>query len=193
MITKWKLLLIGVSILALAPLAGQQGAKNGEWRYYGADPGNTKYSPLDQINESNVKDLQIAWRWKSVNFGRRPESNWQVTPLMVKGNLYFTAGLNRTVVAVNALSGETLWTYRHEEGERGLRAVRTQNRGLTYWTDGKTEEKILFVTPGYQLIALNMKTGIPIPGFGKDGVVELFEGLDRPEVKPGQIGLTSPP
>lgn len=193
MITKRKLLLIGVSIVALAPIAGQQGAKNGEWRYYGADAGNTKYSPLDQINESNVKNLQIAWRWKSVNFGRRPESNWQVTPLMVKGNLYFTAGLNRTAVAVNAVNGETLWTYRHEEGERGARAVRTQNRGLTYWTDGKTDEKILFVTPGYQLIALNVKTGIPISSFGKDGVVDLFEELDRPEVKPGQIGLTSPP
>ncbi len=173
-------------------LLAQQGATKGEWRYYGGDAGSTKYSPLDQINASNVKQLEIAWRWKSDNFGPRPDYNWEVTPLMIGGVLYITAGSRRDVVALDAATGETLWMYRLDEGERGDRAVRTQNRGLAYWSDGKSDARILLISPGFQLVALNAKTGIPIPTFGKSGIVELTEGLDRDVVKPGQIGSSSP-
>lgn len=182
--------------LLLLPLTGsllaQQGATKGEWRYYGGDAGNTKYSPLDQIKASNVKELAIAWRWKAENFGPTPDYNWEVTPLMIGGVLYFTAGSRRVAVAVDATSGETLWMYRLEEGERGDRAPRKQNRGLAYWSDGKDDHRILLISPGYQLVALDAKTGRPIPKFGKDGIVDLTLGLDRDEVKPGQIGASSP-
>jgi quinoprotein glucose dehydrogenase len=170
----------------------QQGAANGEWRYYGGDAGNSKYSPLDQINAKNVKELEIVWRWKADNFGPTPDYNWEVTPLMIGGVLYFTAGSRRDVVAVDAATGETRWMYRLDEGERGDRAPRKQNRGLAYWTDGKDDARLLLITPGYQLVALDAKTGRPIPTFGKDGIVELTEGLDRDVVKPGQIGSSSP-
>ena len=170
----------------------QQGTKGGEWRFYGGDAGNTKYSPLDQINASNAKDLTIAWRWKAENFGPRPDYNWEVTPLMVGGVLYFTAGSRRDVVAVDGATGETLWMYRLQEGERGDRAVRTQNRGLAYWSDGKNDQRIILISPGFQLVALDAKTGRPVPTFGKEGIVDLTEGLDRDVVKPGQIGSSSP-
>ena len=151
-------------LLALAgSVHAQQGATNGEWRYYGGDPGNTKYSPLDQINAKNVKELEIVWRWKADNFGPRPDYNWEVTPLMIGGVLYFTAGSRRDVVAVDAATGETLWMYRLDEGERGDRAAAQQNRGLAYWTDGKDDDRILLISPGYQLVALDAKTGRPIP------------------------------
>jgi quinoprotein glucose dehydrogenase len=179
-------------VLATAAAYGQHGAAQGEWRFYGGDAGSTKYSPLDQINASNVKQLQIAWRWKAENFGPRPDFNWEVTPLMVQGVLYFTAGSRRDAVAVNAATGETLWMYRLDEAERGDRAVRTQNRGLAYWTDGKNDRRILLITPGFQLVALNADTGAPVSTFGKNGMVELTEGLDRDIVKPGQIGSSSP-
>src|SRR6202789_3387364 len=114
-----------LAILAMAiPAAAQQGAKNGEWRFYGADAGSTKYSPLDQINAANVKDLKIVWQWKAQNFGKRPDFNWEVTPLMIGGVLYFTAGTRRDVLAVDAATGETLWVYRLDEGERGTLGVR---------------------------------------------------------------------
>src|ERR1700734_2126359 len=87
-------------------------AQTTNWPYYAGDSRSTKYSPLDQINESNVKNLQIAWRWKSDNFGRTPDRNWEVTPLMVEGVLYFTAGTRRDVIAADAATGETLWMYR---------------------------------------------------------------------------------
>ncbi|MDP9170694.1 MAG: pyrroloquinoline quinone-dependent dehydrogenase [Acidobacteriota bacterium] len=176
----------------LIPARAQQGAKNGEWHYYGGDSGSTKYSALDQINASNAKDLKIAWEWKSQNFGKRPDFNWEVTPLMAGGVLYFTAGTRRDAVAVDAATGETLWIYRLDEGPRGAVVARVVNRGLAYWSDGKGDERILLISPGYQLVELNAKTGLPIPTFGVNGKIDLTEGLDRPVVKPGTIGASSP-
>ena len=192
--SRWTLLLClsGLLLASASPVRVQQGAAKGEWRFYGGDAGSTKYSPLDQINATNVKDLQVMWRWKADNFGPRPDFNWEVTPLMVGGVLYFTAGTRRDAVAVDAATGETLWMYRLDEGERGARAVRTNNRGLAYWTDGAANSRILLISPGFQLIALDAKTGRPITSFGRQGIVDLTEGLDRDKVGPGQIGSSSP-
>lgn len=167
-------------------------AQTTNWPYYAGDSRSTKYSPLDQINESNVKNLQIAWRWKSDNFGRMPDRNWEVTPLMVNGVLYFTAGTRRDVIAADAATGETLWMYRIDEGERGAKAVRVVNRGASYWTDNRGDERIILLTLGYHMVELNAKTGVPITGFGANGIVDLEEGLDRENIKPGIIGATSP-
>ena len=179
--------------LAAPPIGAQQGATNGEWRYYGGDSGTTKYSPLDQINATNVKNLEIKWQWRADNFGKLADHNWEVTPLMVDGVLYFTAGSRRDAVAVDASNGETLWMYRLDEGARGNLVARTNNRGLAYWSDGKGDNRILLISPGYQLIALDAKTGRPMPGFGTNGIVDLTQGLDRAVVKPGIIGASSPP
>jgi quinoprotein glucose dehydrogenase len=186
-------ILLAPALFMLTPAAqAQHGATGGEWRFYGGDAGTTKYSPLDQINAANVKELKIVWEWKAQNFGRRPDFNWEVTPLMVGGVLYFTAGTRRDAIAVDAASGETLWMYRIDEGPRGALVARANNRGLAYWSDGKGDDRILLVTPGYQLIALNAKNGAPISTFGKSGIIDLTEGLDRAAVKPGQIGDSSP-
>ncbi|HXJ42604.1 MAG TPA: pyrroloquinoline quinone-dependent dehydrogenase [Bryobacteraceae bacterium] len=171
---------------------GQQGAKNGDWRFYGGDAGTTKYSALDQINAGNIKDLKIVWQWKAQNFGKRPDFNWEVTPLAVGGILYFTAGIRRDAVAVDGATGETLWMYRLDEGARGSVVARQMNRGLSYWTDGKADERVIMISPGYQMVALNAKNGAPIQNFGTGGLVDLTKGLDRAVVKPGQIGSSSP-
>ena len=188
--------LVAASALLLAfagSLHAQQGATKGEWRYYGGDAGSTKYSPLDQINAKNVKELEIVWRWKAENFGPPPDFNWEVTPLMIGGVLYFTAGTRRDVVAVDAATGETLWMYRLDEGERGDRAARDSRIAASpTGPTARATSGILLISPGYQLVALNAKTGRPIPAFGKDGIVDLTEGLDRDVVKPGQIGSSSP-
>jgi len=189
----------GFSTLALfaactmIPVQGQQGTPaTGEWRVNGGDSGSTRYSPLAQINAENVKNLQVVWRWKAQNMGSAPQAAWEVTPLMVGGRLYFTAGTGRTLVAADAATGETLWIYHGDDtAERG--SVRANNRGVSYWTDGRGDERILFVTPGYQLVALNAKNGLPIASFGADAHVDLWKGLDRPVVEKGTIGATSPP
>ena len=144
---------------AIALPSAQSGARNGEWRFYGGDAGSTRYSPLDQINAANAKDLRIAWRWKADNFGASPDFNYQATPIMIGGVLYTTAGTRRDVVAIHAETGETLWMYRLDEGTRGQRApVRAASgRGVAYWANG-TDERILHVTPGYHLVGLNAKS-----------------------------------
>src|SRR5512142_2307107 len=86
-------LLLTAGILTLTAQSSSPGGA--EWRNYASDLASTKYSPLDQINASNVTRLQIAWRWKSYNFGPRIEGNMETTPLMVGGVLYFNAGLRR--------------------------------------------------------------------------------------------------
>ena len=173
--------------------AGQGAPKSVEWPYYGGDSNSTRYSPLDQINAQNAKDLRIAWRWKAQNFGAGVDYNWEATPLMVNGVLYVTAGTRRDVVAIDAASGETLWMWRYDEGRRGQLAPRQNHRGVAYWSDGRGDDRILYVTAGYHLIALNATTGQPVPTFGRQGIVDLYEGLDRPAPRDGLIGLTSPP
>ncbi|MGE0865953.1 MAG: PQQ-binding-like beta-propeller repeat protein, partial [Vicinamibacterales bacterium] len=146
----------------------------GEWRTYGGDLASTRYSPLDQINASNFSTLDVAWRFKTDNLGPRPELNFQSTPLMVGGVLYTTAGSRRAVIALDAGSGEMLWMHSEREGARGESAPRQlSGRGLAYWTDGRGDERVLYVTPGYRLVALDARTGVPIQGFGTDGVVDL--------------------
>ena len=167
------------SLLTFAVVFAQQGAKDGEWRFYGGDAGTTKYSSLDQINAANVKDLKIVWQWKAQNFGKRPDFNWEVTPLAVGGRLFFTAGIRRDAVAVDGATGETLWMYRLDEGPRGAAVARQMNRGLAYWSDGKADERIIMISPGYQMVALNAKNGEPIQNFGSAGLVDLTKGLDR--------------
>jgi len=182
-------------LVALAlPAAGQTGARNGEWRTYGGDLGNARYSPLDQIKASNFDQLEVAWRFRTDNLGQYPEYNFEATPLMANGVVYSTAGSRRAVVALDAASGELLWMHSEREGARGAAAPRQlSGRGLAYWTDGR-EERILYVTPGYRLIALNAKTGAPISGFGKDSVVDLKLDDDQEiDLVTGEVGLHATP
>jgi quinoprotein glucose dehydrogenase len=189
-------LVLAVSLLAVAamPAWGQAGAKNGEWRSYGGDLGNTHYSPLDQIGSGNFNQLQVAWRFKTENLGPTPEYNLEGTPLMVNGVMYATAGTRRAVVALNAATGELMWVHGESEGKRGDAAPRKlSGRGLAYWSNGQ-EERILYVTPGYRLIALNAKNGNAIPSFGTNGAVDLKMDDDQ-QIDPesSEIGLHAAP
>src|SRR5436309_2350241 len=188
-----------VTIALLGRQSGSQpSTKNGEWPHYTADLKGTKYSPLDQINASNFKELEVAWRFKTDNLGTRPEFKLEGTPLMVKGILYATGGTRRNVFALRADTGELLWTHPEFEGARAVNAPRQlSGRGVSYWTDGK-EERILYVTTGYRLVALDAKTGNRIPSFGKDGVVDLKVGLtygtgQQIDLESGDAGLHSTP
>jgi quinoprotein glucose dehydrogenase len=100
--------------------------------------------------------------------------------------------MSRAAVAVDAASGDTLWTYLLDEGARGAQAPRTNNRGLAYWSNGADDARILLITPGYHLVELNAKSGKPVAQFGENGVLDLWNGLDR-EVAPSEIGSSSPP
>jgi quinoprotein glucose dehydrogenase len=182
-------------VCALASLSAQSGAAGGEWRTYGGDLGHTRYAPLDQINAGNFNTLEVAWRFKTDFLGPRPEYQFESTPLMAKGVLYSTAGSRRAVVALDAATGELLWMHSENEGARGANAPRQlSGRGLAYWTDNAGDDRILYVTPGYRLIALNAKTGAPIASFGEKGVVDLKKDDDQEmDLVTGEVGLHSTP
>src|SRR5499427_5616808 len=184
-----------IALLSLSPvLNAQSGAKNGEWRSYAGDTGSTRYSPLDQVNAANFNKLEIAWRFKTDSLGPRPEYQYEGTPLMIGGVLYATGGSRRAVFALDAGTGELLWMHSEQEGARGSAAPRQlSGRGLAYWTDGR-EERVLYVTPGYRLVALNAKTGARIPSFGVNGVVDLKQDDDQViDPMSGEIGLHATP
>ncbi|HVI31447.1 PQQ-binding-like beta-propeller repeat protein [Phenylobacterium sp.] len=174
--------------------AGTRGAKDGQWPTHGGDLYSWRYSPLDKINAENFKDLELAWRFKTANLGPAVDPIMQATPLMVNGVLYTTAGTRRAAIAIDAGTGELLWTYSLNEGERGRQAPRQgSGRGLCYWTDGKAE-RVLYVTPGYRLISLDAKTGRPAEGFGEAGQVDLKLELDQQiDLEKGKIGLNATP
>ena len=160
---------------------GQPSTKNGEWPMYTADLSGSKYSPLDQINASNFSKLEVAWRFKTDNLGPRPENKLEGTPIMVKGTVYATAGTRRTVVALNGEHGRDEVDVRHGRG-RARHALGAPSalgpRCSSYWTDGRGDERILYVTTGYRLVELNAKTGAP------DHVVR-HERRRRPEGRRG--------
>src|SRR5438094_2146103 len=113
---------------------------------------------------------------------------------MANGVVYATGGTRRAVFALDAATGELFWTHSEREGARGGNAPRQlSGRGLAYWTDGK-DERILYVTPGYRLLALDAKTGQPVPGFGRDGVVDLKQDFDQKiDLVNAPVGLHATP
>ena len=181
-------------ILMMSSLLVAQGTENGEWRSYGGDIANTRYSGLDEISSENFGDLEVAWRVNTANFGPNPEYNFQSTPLMVNGVLYSTAGSRRSVIALDAGTGELLWMHRLDEGERGAAAPRRlSGRGLAYRDDGE-HGQIFYVTPGYQLIGLDAASGSRLTDFGTNGIVDLKQNFDQDiDLVTGEAGLHATP
>jgi len=194
---------LGVALTWVAPsISGQTysafpSTKNGEWPLYTADLRGSKYSPLDQLNASNFNRLEVAWRFKTDNLGTRPEYKLEGTPLMVKGTIYTTGGTRRAVVSLDARTGELNWTYSLKEGTRAAIAPRQlSGRGVSYWTDGKGDERVMYITTGFRMVQLNAKTGQPIASFGKNGILDLKEGVvfgtgQQIDLETGEIGLHS--
>lgn len=183
-----------VAVLVSTP-AAQRGTANGQWRSHHGDLGSLRYSALDQITRDNVSRLREAWRFPMDGFGPKPEYKNEASPLYVNGTLYTTAGLDRAVVALDPATGQERWRWSLEEGERAVRAPRRNSgRGVAYWEDGKGDARIIVVTPGFNLVALDARTGKPIPTFGPSGVVDLKRDLGRGGFDPfAPIGSSSPP
>src|SRR6266516_2300522 len=196
-----------VTALAWWPqrVVGQAGAaaiampstKNGEWPTYTADLRGSEYSPLEEIVATHFNTLDVAGRFKTANLGPRPENKLEGPPIMVGGMIYTTGGSRRAAVALDAKSGELKWIYSLDEGLRAAAAPRQlSGRGLSFWTDGKGDDRIVLVTIGYRLVELNARTGQPVSGFGKNGIVDLKEGViigkdTQIDLDRGEIGLHS--
>ena len=192
-----RMMLAGSSALALlgqnaAAWAQTAAPRDTDWLHYANDLSSTRYSPLEQINASNFNTLEPAWRFSTNALGPRLDADYQSTPLVVKGRIYVTAGFRRDVVCLDAGTGELLWMHTYDEGERvGSRGG--PGLGVGYWSDG-SNERIVYVTRGYNMFSLDAKTGLPDPAFGQNGKVDLR--LDNDQVidpVKGVIGLHAPP
>ena len=169
---------------------------SGEWLVYGSDKASSKYSPVDQIHKDNVQNLQIAWRWKSVDneIVKKHQLHahaYEATPLMVDGVLYTSTSLSQ-VAAIDAASGKTIWVYDPKTYESGSpAALGFVHRGVAYWNDGE-QRRIFIGTCDAYLIALDADTGKPVPEFGENGRIDLTKGLRRP-VDRDHYSISSPP
>ena len=205
--------LSSVAAVALAPfmLAAAVNAQGytpsttkGDWPMYFADPSGSRYSAgSDQITGQNFNKLELAWHFKTDSLGAHPEFKLEGTPIEVNGVVYTTAGSRRAVVALDAKTGELKWVYSMNEGLRAAVGPRQlSGRGVSYWTDGNGDDRILYITTGYRLVSLNAKTGQPIDSFGDHGMVDLKVGaytgvMGQPatykqiDLPTGEIGLHS--
>ena len=167
-----------------------------EWPTYGGNLASHRYSRADQITKDNFNQLQIAWRLKTDFLGPRPDTLYSATPLLIDRVLYTTAGTRRAAVALNASTGEMLWMHTEDEGARGENAPRIgAGRGLAYWAGANGgDRRIIYVTPGYRMLALDAKTGVPIPSFGRDGAVDLKLDDDQDvNLDTSELGLNATP
>jgi quinoprotein glucose dehydrogenase len=186
----------GLALLGVALGQRATGPAPVEWKTYGADLASTRYSPLDQINKDNFSKLKIAWKLSTNDLGPRPDTLYSATPLFVGNVLYTTAGSARTVVALNPTTGSVLWKHSEDEGPRGQSAARSgAGRGVAYWASANgSDQRIIYVTPGYRMIALDAKTGEPITAFGQGGVVDLKLDNDQDlDLVASDIGLNATP
>jgi quinoprotein glucose dehydrogenase len=183
--------LVFVSALALSSSSGVAqlaGVEKGEWRYLGGDAGHTRFSPLNQINASNFAKLKVAWIFRGDNFGPGVEYTMRATPVFVDGVLYTVVGQRRQVVAIDAATGETRWTFREPDTTRYLRSPRTDfGKGIAYAeVDGRG---VVFISsPAFFLWALDAKTGrpldnwgapVPLKNFPRSGAVDMIPDLVR--------------
>ena len=188
------------ALTALLLLAGPVWAQDagralpGEWRVHHRDYAGTHYSPLAQVDASNVSQLRVAWRWMPDTAERPVDIRNISTPLMVQGTLYFTSGVNRMVVAVDAATGAERWRWAADDGARTKVAPRRNSgRGVSWWEQGR-DARVFVVTPGFRLVALDARTGAPVPTFGDHGFVDLKAHLGvtlNPDS--AAIGSSSPP
>ena len=188
---------LALLLILCASVNSLQADSDTEWTAYGADKWGTKYAPLDQINGDNFNQLEIAWRWSSVDdkvLAANPDFEtavYEATPLKIGDVLYVSTSMSQ-VAAINAVSGETIWEYDAKTWEEGTPVnVGFVHRGVSHWSDGD-DGRILYGTGDAYLIALDADTGKPVSSFGDNGRVDLTKGLRRP-IDRRLYGVSSPP
>lgn len=162
------ILAVLISILVAGCKSGDSVYSN--WGVYKADSESTSYSKLTQINTENVSQLKLAWTFFPNDAASSRGANSECNPITIDGVMYLTSARHR-LYAVNASTGEQIWSFDPFNGEAGGGV----NRGVTYWEDGQ-DKRILF-TAGDILYAIDAKTGLPIPSFGTEGKVSMNVGL----------------
>ena len=152
----------GLVVSAVPRLLGSAPPPPREWRDYAGGPDSSRFVAATQITKANVARLQVAWTY--------PDGDTDFNPLVVRDVIY-TRGRGRTLVALDAATGTPRWVSPEIEG--------FALRGVNYWESADGTDRRLLLSSLNMLRAFDARTGRPVPGFGKNGVVDLREGLDR--------------
>ncbi|MDZ7607106.1 MAG: PQQ-binding-like beta-propeller repeat protein [Cyclobacteriaceae bacterium] len=159
-------------LLLIVASCTKKSSEHVTWEVYSGDEKGTKYSALSQINTKNVAGLKVAWTYRMDDMRENPRTTIQCNPIIV-GNRMFITSPGLKVIALDAASGKELWKFDPYNGE----SASGVNRGVTYWSDDLQQR--LFYVAGSNLYCLNPMDGKPVLSFGKDGKVDLYEGLGR--------------
>jgi quinoprotein glucose dehydrogenase len=194
-------LLLAIAIGSLAAAAQDRGGQLAEWPYYGGDAGGSRYSPLAEINKSNVAELRVAWEYHtgdvSDGSGGRRKSAFEATPIVVGGTMYFSTPFNR-VIALDPRTGTEKWSFDPGIDVRGPYSEGLISRGVTPWSDGDRSgeapcaRRIFLATIDARLFALDAASGKPCSDFGTAGQVDLTRGIANIKRR-GEYQETSPP
>ena len=192
------IILSTIIIVSCSPEAKKsRGEVVGEWHHAGGSHFSEKYAALDQINTQNFNDLEVAWRWQSidVNLPRNiayATGDYRAVPLLIKGVMYTNTNHGQ-VVALNPATGELIWSFDPESYALGRPVFSpAQTRGIEYWTDGNIS-RIFIATLGKQLVSIDVNTGMPDPNFGDDGFVDLRDNFGKLEFEIDNITHGAPP
>src|SRR5450755_471251 len=182
------LVLTAIGLMSAVPhfAAGEQRSEAiGNWAFYAGDAGGSRYSPLDQINKTNVVQLKPAWELHTgdVSDGSdgRPKSEFETTPIVVVGTMFLSTPFNR-VLAVDPETGKEKWSFDPKIDLREHYSEGLVNRGVTFWsdhgiTDGPCRQRIFLATIDARLFALDALTGHPCSDFGIGGQIDLKAGI----------------
>lgn len=192
---------LGIGACGAQLAAPSGGGEPGEWVSYGGDPGGARYSALDRINRDNVRELEVAWTYRTGE-ARVPASTdrgraFEATPLVVDGTMYIGTPLGK-VIALDPITGAERWRY-DAEVDPSLRFGDFANRGVSTWLDASAatsaacRRRVFIATIDARLIALDAATGRPCAGFGRAGAVDLRRGLRNPPEAVEEYEQTSPP
>jgi quinoprotein glucose dehydrogenase len=195
------LAVLALSLLTLGVphLARAQSPDASDWAYYGGDQFGTRFSSLAEIDRSNVKSLRVAWTYHTgelgADFARAGKLTFEATPVLAFGSLYLETATN-IVIALDPATGKERW--RHDPHiDRRQNYTEATSRGVSVWEDAKPgatgpcQRRIFTGTLDARLIALDAMTGQPCAGFGRNGEVDLTQGM-RIYSKPDYV-VTSPP
>ncbi|HEY8933974.1 MAG TPA: PQQ-binding-like beta-propeller repeat protein, partial [Cyclobacteriaceae bacterium] len=175
---------IGIVIPVLIFLISCSKKQDTGWRVYGGNSEATRFTVLDQINKSNVKDLQVAWTYRTGD-NDTSSAEIQCNPIVVNGIMYVTSPKLK-LIALDAATGKELWKFDPFEN---MKSSVHANRGVVYWESG--EDKRILYSAGSHLLAINALTGKPVDQFGEHGAIDLHEGLDA-DVKDLFVIATTP-
>ena len=188
--------LTAACVLALIP-ARTVTAQSGDWWAYGRDAAGSRFSPLTQINKSNVARLTVAWTYRTGDTARTSSPvKFEATPLVVDGRMYLSTPFGKAI-ALDPATGKELWRYDAKSEKLGWGDF--ANRGVSTWVDphaaagAPCKRRIFLGTIDGRIIALDARSGTPCAGFGQQGTITLRSGLRNPPYETSEYELTSPP